>query len=223
MFLNVKQKVMKRIRILIVDDHTIVRDGIKALLCLSSDMEIVGEAENGNEAVRKVEETKPDVVLMDISMPFLDGIGATKRITEVSKGTKVIMLTQYEEREEVLQAIEAGAKGFISKKAASTELIQAIRAVFSGGAYFSPQVARLLIDECKVKGRKRASFGPLTSREREVLKLIGEGYSDKEIAEILFLSPKTVESHKAKIMEKLHMRKRVELVKYAIKKGIVKA
>ncbi len=213
---------MRKIRVLVVDDHTIVRDGIKTLLALSSDIEVVGEAENGLEAQRKVGELKPNVVLMDISMPGIDGIEAARAITSKFKDVKVIMLTQYEGKEDVLEAIKAGAKGFISKKAASTELVQAVRAVSSGGAYFSPGVAKILMDECMDLIKEKAPHEILTPREIEILKLIGEGYSDKEIAQILFLSPRTVETHKAKIMEKLHLRKKVELIKYAIKKGIVK-
>ncbi|MCS7280849.1 MAG: response regulator transcription factor [Desulfobacterota bacterium] len=213
---------MRKIKILIVDDHTMVRDGIKSLLSLCADLQVVGEAENGIEAQKKTQELEPDIILMDISMPGIDGIETTRRIISRFRGTKVIMLTQYEGKDELLDSIRAGAKGFVSKKAASTELVQAIRAVYTGGAYFSPSVAKLLIEDYRDKRLEKTPYETLTERETQILKLIGEGYSDKEIAQILFISPRTVETHKAKIMEKLHLKKKVELIKYAIKKGIVK-
>lgn len=217
-----KERVMRKIKILIVDDHTMVRDGIKSLLSLCADLQVVGEAENGIEAQKKTQELEPDIILMDISMPGIDGIETTRRIISRFRGTKVIMLTQYEGKDELLDSIRAGAKGFVSKKAASTELVQAIRAVYTGGAYFSPSVAKLLIEDYRDKRLEKTPYETLTERETQILKLIGEGYSDKEIAQILFISPRTVETHKAKIMEKLHLKKKVELIKYAIKKGIVK-
>lgn len=211
-----------KIRIFIVDDHTIVRDGLKTLLSLRSDIEVVGEAASGLDALQKIDELKPNLVLMDICMPGLDGIEICRRITQRYKDVKVIMLSQYEEKEDVLEAIRAGAKGFVSKRAASTELIQAIKAVAQGGAYFSPHVAKLILDECRDTRKEGFTSEILTPREMEILKLIGEGYSDREIAEMLFLSPRTVETHKVKIMEKLNVKKKIELVKYAIKKGIIK-
>lgn len=211
---------MKKIRIMIVDDHTIVREGLRTLIALAPDMEVACEAENGLEALSRAEEARPQVVLMDISMPLMDGLEATKRITERHKETKVIILTQYEDKDEVLRAIRSGARGFVSKRAASSELIQAIRAVAAGNAFFSPPVANILIEEMKTK--RDGLYEPLTDREREVLRLVAEGYTDKEIAGLLSLSPKTVEAHKTKIMGKLSLTKKADLIKYAIKKGIIK-
>jgi NarL family two-component system response regulator LiaR len=213
---------MQKIRVLIVDDHTIVRDGICALLALAGDMEVVGEAENGSEAIRMVRETEPNIVLMDISMPIMGGLEATRRICKEFPRTRVLVLTQYDDKEYVFPVIEAGASGFISKVAASSELVSGIRAVFNGDAYLSPSVARLLVDDYQ-RGGERVRNDPyerLTDREREVLKLAAEGHTTQEIADMLVVSRKTVEGHKTNLMAKLGIRNRTELVKYALRKGI---
>lgn len=212
----------QKIRVLIVDDHTIVRDGITALLAIAGDIEVVGEAENGLEALKMVRELLPDVVLMDISMPVMDGLESTRRINKEFPRIKVLVLTQHDDKEYVFPVIEAGASGFISKVAASSELVAGIRAVSQGDSYLSPSVARLLVEDYQ-QGRIHLKSNPyegLTDREREVLKLAAEGHTTQEIADILVVSKKTIEGHKTNLMAKLGIRNRTELIKYALRKGI---
>ena len=214
---------MQRIRVLVVDDHTIVRDGICSLLALAGDIEVVGEAANGSEALKMVKELEPNVVLMDIAMPIMGGLEATRRIRKEFPTTKVLVLTQYDDREYVFPVIEAGASGFISKVAASSELTSGIRAVYQGDSYLSPSVTKLLVEEHQ-RGDGRVSHDPyeqLTDRERDVLKLVVEGYTTQEIADMLVVSPKTVEGHRTNLMAKLGIHNRTELVKYALRKGII--
>lgn len=215
---------MEKIRVLVVDDHTIVRDGIRALLGLAGDIEVVGEAENGREALDRVRELVPDVVLMDVAMPTMDGLEATRRIHREFPQTKVLALTQYDDREYVFSVVEAGAQGFISKTAASAEVVSGIRAVHRGDSFLSPSVARLLVEHYREGATVRKSqdpYGQLTDREREILKLLAEGYTGQEIAEMLVISPKTVEGHKTNLMSKLDIHSRIDLVKYALRKGII--
>lgn len=215
---------MQKIRVLVVDDHTIVRDGICALLNLAADMQVVGEAADGREAMEKVRELTPDVVIMDIAMPLLGGMEATRRIRKEFPGTKVLALTQYSDKEYVLPVIEAGAHGFVSKTAASSELAAGIRSVFRGDSFLSPSVARLLVESFQQGGGlqdRRDPYDQLTGREREVLKLLAEGHTTQEIADMLVLSPKTVEGYKTSLMDKLDIHNRVDLVKYALRKGII--
>lgn len=215
---------MQKIRVLVVDDHTIVRDGICALLALAGDIEVVGEATNGNEAVDKVRELNPDVVLMDIAMPKMGGLEATRRINKEFPKTKVLVLTQYDDKEYFFPVIESGALGYISKAAASSELTAGIRSVYRGDSYLSPSVTKLLVDNYKTIAGKIPSQDPynkLTEREREVFKLLAEGHSTQEIAEMLVITPKTAEGHKTNLMAKLGVHNRVDLVKYALRKGII--
>jgi DNA-binding NarL/FixJ family response regulator len=215
---------MKKIRILVVDDHTIVRDGICALLSLAADMEVVGEAANGQEAMEKVKELAPDVVIMDIAMPLLGGMETTRRIRKQFPGTRVLALTQYADKEYVFPVIEAGAHGFISKTAASSELVVGIRSIYRGDSFLSPSVAKLLVENVQTGGNlqeRRDPYDQLTGREREVLKLLAEGHTTQETAEILVISPKTVEGYKTNLMDKLDIHNRVDLVKYALRKGII--
>ncbi|OGO00374.1 MAG: DNA-binding response regulator [Chloroflexi bacterium RBG_13_51_52] len=215
---------MQKIRVLVVDDHTIVRDGICALLALAGDIEVVGEATNGNEAVNKVRELNPDVVLMDIAMPMMGGLEATRRINKEFPKTKVLVLTQYDDKEYFFPVIESGALGFISKAAASSELTAGIRSVHRGDSYLSPSVTKLLVDNYQNMAGKNPSQDPynqLTEREREVFKLLAEGHSTQEIAEMLVITRKTAEGHKTNLMAKLGVHNRVDLVKYAIRKGII--
>jgi two-component system, NarL family, response regulator NreC len=215
---------MARIRVLVTDDHAIVRDGICALLALTPDIEAVGQATNGREALEMVARLTPDVVLMDIVMPLMDGLEATRRIHKRFPETKVIVLTQYEDREYVLTVIEAGASGFVSKAAASSELTSAIRSVYQGDSFLSPSIARLLVEDYRQiarVGRSKDTAEQLTGREREILKLLAEGYSTHEIAQMLVISPKTVERHKTNLMAKLDLHNRLELFKYALRKGMI--
>ena len=214
---------MSKIRVLVVDDHTIVRDGICALLALAPDIEVMGEAANGSEALEKVKELQPNVVLMDIAMPIMGGLEATRRIRKEFPRTRVLILTQYDDKEYVLPVIEAGAAGFISKVSASSELVSGIRAVYQGDSYLSPSVAKLLIEVFQ-HGDERTSQDPyeqLTDRERDVLKPVAEGFTTQEIADLLKVTPKTVEGHKTNLMAKLDIHNRIELVKYALRKGII--
>ena len=215
---------MAKIRVLVTDDHAIVRDGICALLALTGDIEAVGEATNGREALEMVAKLSPDIVLMDMVMPLMDGLEATRRIHKRFPETKVIVLTQYEDREYVLPVIEAGASGFISKVAASSELTSAIRAVYYGDSFLSPSIARLLVEDYRQIARavkNKDASEQLTDREREILKLLAEGYSTQEIARMLVISPKTVERHKTNLMAKLDIHNRLDLFKYALRKGII--
>jgi NarL family two-component system response regulator LiaR len=215
---------MTKIRALVVDDHPIVREGICALLAVVGDIEVVAEAANGSEAIDMVRELQPDVVLMDIAMPIMGGLEATRRICREFPRTKVLILTQYDDKEYVLPVIEAGAAGFVSKAAASSELILGIRSVYRGDSYLSPPAAKLLVEGYRFKAGSRAAKDPydqLTDRERDVLKLMAEGHTNQEIADILVISRKTVEGHKANLMAKLDIHNRTELVKYALRKGII--
>ena len=215
---------MRKIRVLIADDHTVLRDGIRALLNVHEDMEVVGDAEDGVEAVEKATQLKPDVVLMDIAMPRLGGLEAALELRQRKLPTKVIVLTQYDNKEYVLQMLKAGAAGYILKKAAGTELVSAIRAVHAGESFLHPSVAKTVIDRYLQEGEEdevERRLDQLTDREKEILKLLGDGRSNREIAELLYLSAKTVTHHRASIMEKLEIHNRTELVKFAIRAGLV--
>jgi len=215
---------MQKIRVLVVDDHTIMRDGICALLALVGDIELAGEAANGIEALEKVRQLNPDVVLMDIAMPIMDGLEATRRIHKEFPNTKVLVLTQYDEKDYVLSIIEAGAQGFISKTAASSELASGIRAVHRGNSFLCPSAAKFLVENYQQGASMMKNHDPykqLTNREREIFKLLAEGYTTQEIADMLVISPKTVEGHKTNLMAKLDIHNRIDLVKYALRKGIV--
>ncbi|MBM3118670.1 MAG: response regulator transcription factor [Chloroflexi bacterium] len=215
---------MKKIRVLIVDDHTLVRDGIRALLELVADIEVVGEATNGKEAIEKVEQLVPDVVLMDLAMPIMGGLEATRRIRKQFPETKVLALTQYDDSDYVIPVIEAGARGFVTKMAAFSELASAIQAVYGGDSYLSPSAAAVLVQEYQQKTTVEGDKDPyqqLTDREREVLKLVVEGHTARQIADMLVISPKTVEWYKTSLMNKLNIRNKTDLIKFAIRKGII--
>ena len=211
---------MSKIRILVVDDHAIMRDGIRALLNLRDDIEIVGEASEGNEAIEKAEELAPDVVVMDIAMPGMDGLEATRRITKKNPTVKVLVLSQHDNREYILSAIKAGVVGYVPKRALGLELVSAIRAVHQGDSYLYPSAAAAVIRDY-LKGAVKEPYDRLTAREREILTLIAEGHTSREIADKLFISLKTVLGHRTKIMEKLDLHNRSELIKYAIRKGLI--
>ena len=215
---------MKKIKVLVVDDHTLVRDGIRALLALVADIEVVGEAANGKEALGKIKQLAPDVVLMDLAMPVMGGLDATRRIRREFPGTRVLALTQYDDSEYVIPLIEAGARGFVTKMAAFSELASAIQVVYSGGSYLSPSAAAVLVEEYQQKTTVEEGKGPyeqLTDREREVLKLVVEGHTAREIADMLVVSPKTVEWYKTSLMNKLNIHNRTDLIKFAIRKALI--
>jgi len=209
-----------------VDDHTLVRDGIRALLELVANVEVVGEATNGKEGLEKIEQLAPDVVLMDLAMPIMGGLEATRRIRKQYPATKVLALTQYDDSDYVIPVIEAGARGFVTKMAAFSELASAIQAVYKGDSYLSPSAATALVQEYQQKIPAEGEKDPyqqLTDREREVLKLVVEGHTAREIADILVVSPKTVEWYKTSFMTKINIHNKTELIKFAIRKGIITA
>ena len=215
---------MLKIRVLVVDDHTIVRDGICALLRLAGDIEVVGEAANGREALEMAKKLMPDVMLMDIAMPNMDGLEATRRIRKEFPKVKVLVLTQYDDKEYVFPIIAAGASGFISKTAASSELVSGIRSVYRGDSFLSPSAAKFLVEDYQLEANLRKEQDPykqLTDREREILKLLAEGYTTRKIADMLVISVKTVGGHKTNLMSKLDIHNRTDLVKYALRKGII--
>jgi DNA-binding NarL/FixJ family response regulator len=215
---------MKKVKLLVADDHKIFRQGIKKLLEEESDLQVVGEAADGREAVKKATELKPDVILMDIAMANLNGLEATKQIKKVLPSTKVIMLTMHKNEEYILQSFQAGASGYILKEGAVEELVSAIRSIHSDKSFLSPTISKTLIDAYLRKmetGKTETPFDLLTDREREVLQLIAEGYTNREVAKQLFISVKTVEAHRAHIMQKLNIHDIAKLVKYAIQKGLV--
>ncbi len=212
-----------KIRLLIADDHTLLRNGICALLQDEEDMSIVGEAEDGREAVRLAGQLKPNVVLMDIAMPLLNGLEATRQIKREHPEINVLVLTMYDHEEYFRQTLEVGASGYIIKRAAATELVSAIRAVYNGEAVLSPAITRLLLEDYLSRDTHTDREDPnaLSSREREVLQLIAEGKTSREIADILHLSVKTVQSHRTNLMQKLDLHDRGDLIKYAIQKKII--
>ena len=215
---------MQKTKVLIVDDHAIVRDGICSLLALAGDMEVVGEAANGMEGLEKVGKLLPDVVLMDIAMPIMGGLEAIRRIHKEFSEIKILVLTQYDDRDHVFPAIQAGANGFISKTAASSELTSGIRAVFAGESYLSPSIAKLFVEDYQRVALTEDKIDPyeqLTDRERDMLKLVVEGYKTRQIAEMLIITPKTVEGHKTSLMRKLGIHNKLDLVKYALRRGII--
>lgn len=211
---------MDKIKILLVDDHAILRDGIRALLNLHDDMEVVGEASEGKEAIKKTQDLAPDVVIMDIAMLGMDGLEATRRIGKKSPQTKVLVLTQHDNREYILSAIRAGAAGYVPKRALGSDLVAAIRAVYTGNSVLYPSAAAVLIQDYLRQAQKEP-YDRLTDREREILKLIADGHTNQEIADMLFISVKTVLGHRTKIMEKLDIHNRTELIKYAMRKGLI--
>ena len=214
---------MRKIRVLIVDDHAVLRDGLHALLNMYEDMEVVGEAGDGLEALEKTLQLQPDVVLMDIAMPRLGGLEATLEMRQRKLPTKVLVLTQYDNKEYVFQMLKAGAAGYILKKAAGSELVSAIRAVHAGESFLHPSAAKAVVDRYlgeDQEGDDERRLDQLSDREKEVLKLLAEARSNRDIAELLHLSVKTVMSHRASIMEKLDIHNRTELVKLAIRAGL---
>ncbi|MCO6450899.1 MAG: response regulator transcription factor [Caldilineales bacterium] len=211
-----------KMRLFLVDDHDIVRAGLRMLFLAEPDMEIVGEAASGEAALAKVPELRPDVVIMDVAMPGMSGIEATRRIKAACPETAVLALTMHEDEQYFFEMLNAGASGYVPKRAAPDDLVAAIRVVQQGNVFLYPSLARLLVADYVNRGDSaREPDDPLTPREREVLTYIAEGYTSREIAESLVISIKTVDRHRENIMRKLGLHNRVELVKYAVAKGLI--
>ena len=216
---------MSRVRVVLADDHKIVRQGLHALLASEEDIEVAGDASDGRAAVQKARELRPDVVVMDVAMPGLNGIEATRQLALLVPTTRVIILSMYTDPEHVVHALSAGAAGYVRKHDADAELVTAIRTGTHDFPYLSPRIDRGLIEEHlrKLRGRaaERQDYHPLTPREREVLQLVAEGRPNKQIAAILGIAVRTVEVHRASIMRKLGIADQAGLVRYAVRKGIV--
>jgi two-component system, NarL family, response regulator NreC len=215
---------MDNLRILLADDHNILRDGMRLLLERQPGFEVVGEASDGREIVDLAREQRPDVIVMDIAMPNMNGIEATRRIVENHPETGVVILSMHYDESYVLRSLKAGAKAYLLKDALKAELISAIRAVSEGRSFFSPKISRVLQEDyIEALGRKDAddSYELLTSREREVLQLVAEGKTNKEIAGILNVSMYTVDTHRTHILQKLNLHSVPELILYAVRKGII--
>jgi DNA-binding NarL/FixJ family response regulator len=218
---------MKKIHVLLADDHTIVRQGLRSLLSAELDMEVVAEAEDGRQAVRLANEIKPDVVVMDIAMPQLNGLEATRQITKEKNPAKVLILSSYSDDEYIQQLTEAGATGYLIKKTAANDLINAIREVHKGNAFYSPSISKRLFDyyrQSTLEGKpvKRHSER-FTSRELEVLQLVAEGKVNKQIGAELCISIKTVEKHRQHVMDKLDIHDVAGLTRYAIAHGVIES
>jgi DNA-binding NarL/FixJ family response regulator len=212
---------MNKLRIFLADDHAVVREGLKALVNAQPDMEVVGEAGNGRDAWRQAMALQPDVVLMDVSMPELNGARATERLKQACPEVKVLALTMHENKVYLRQLLQAGASGYMLKRAAASELISAIRTVATGKVYLDSVLAGKVVDNfiLRQSHEDAAQFSDLSERETEVLRLIAWGYSNKEVAAQLEISVKTVETYKARLMEKLDLRSRADIVRYALHQG----
>jgi DNA-binding NarL/FixJ family response regulator len=216
---------MARTRIVIADDHAIVRDGVRALLALADDMEVVGEASGGQEAIDLAVSLEPDLILMDIAMPGLGGLEATLEIRKRVPRARIVVLSQYGDPEYVRRFLKAGVSGYVLKNAAGADLVAAIRAAMRGGLVLDPEIAREALQE---SGATSAADGPdayetLTDREKQVLKLVAEGHSNKEVAEALSISVKTAMSHREHVMLKLQLHNRTELIRFALRAGVIRA
>jgi two-component system, NarL family, response regulator NreC len=227
---------MKPITVILVDDHDVVRTGLRSFLNTQEDVKVVAEARNGEEALLRAEEMKPDLVIMDITMPGMDGLEATRQLKARNPECLVLALTVHEDKQYFMEMLAAGASGYITKQAAADDLVAAIRAVASGQVYLQPALARWLLDDFQrlVKqeqaqmkvvenGEKMVGLEVLSQREREVLELVGQGWNNQQIGAHLGLSPKTIARHRERIMNKLNMHSRTELVKFAIRTGLIAA
>lgn len=215
---------MGDIRIVLADDHTLVRHGLRLMLEREPGMKVVGEASNGREALQVVETASPHVIIMDLGMPTLNGIEAARQIHLKHSATCIVILSMHSDETYVLRALQAGARAYLLKDCADTDLINAIKAVLEGKAFFSPAISRVLVEDYVRQLQEKGvqdSYELLTSREREILQLIGEGNSNKEVAQKLNLSPYTVETHRSNLMEKLNLHSIPDLILYAVRKGVV--
>lgn len=218
---------MNKVKILLADDHAVLRAGLRALLNNQMDMEVIGEAGDGREAVVQARQLSPNVVLMDIGMPGINGLDATRLVKQASPDTKVLILSMYDDESYLRQVLRAGASGYVLKKAADVELLSAIRAVNRGEVYIYPSLAMVLVNELLGKDTSRerhqgnVAQENLSPREEEVLRLVARGYTNQQVADKLVLSVKTVETYKGRIMEKLKLNGRAQLVRYAMEKGLM--
>ncbi len=213
------------IRVVLADDHLVVRAGLKALLATNKDIEVVGEAANGREAIALVDRLAPDVVVLDLDMPVMDGVAATKELVQRNAGVRVLILTMHAEDEYLVTLLESGASGYLVKNAADRELADAVRAVAAGDTYVQPTAARTLarrVTRHAEHADEREQYSHLSERERDVLVLVAGGYSASEIGERLFISPKTVETYKQRITEKLHLSHRADYVQFCLRLGLLK-
>jgi DNA-binding NarL/FixJ family response regulator len=216
---------MNSLRIFLADDHTVMRAGLKSLVNAQADMDVIGEADNGRLTLQRVRELQPDVLILDISMPDLNGIQVTERLKRTCQKTVVLVLTAHDDNGYLRQLLEVGASGYVLKKAAAEELINAIRVVAAGGVYLDPSLARKVVggylNNRRLRGKPQSN--DLSEREAEVLRLVAWGYTNKEVGAYLRISVKTVETHKANIMQKLDLKSRVEMVRYSLRQGWLRA
>jgi two-component system response regulator NreC len=215
---------MKKLRILLADDHIVMRSGLRALLDRQPNLEVVGESENGRETIALAASLKPDVVVMDVGMPILNGIEATQTIVTQCPTIAVVILSMHADESYVMRALKAGARGYLLKDSAAADLIGAIQAISQGKSFFSPKVSRILAEDYVRVLKQRGAvdtYDLLTSREREILQLLAEGKANKEVATALNISPYTVETHRGHILQKLNLHNSAELVLYAVRKGII--
>jgi two-component system, NarL family, response regulator NreC len=215
---------MATIRILLADDHTVVRDGLRALVEKQPDMAVVGEAADGRDTIRMAEEQTPDVIIMDIAMPNMNGIEATRRIIASNPQTAVLILSMHQDESYVLRSLKAGARGYLLKESVRSDIIEAIRAVAQGRSFLTRKVSRILQEDYVREMERRGvedSYDLLTSREREILQLVAEGRTNKEVATMLNISLTTVETHRTHILQKLNLHSIPELILYAVRKGII--
>lgn len=216
---------MAKLRLLLADDHTVVRQGLRKVLEERSDWEVVAEAGDGREAVRQAEALKPDVAILDVAMPLLNGIEATRQMARRAPATRILVLSMHADEAYVTQILQAGATGYLLKDSADIDLIQAVAAVAQGTSFFSPAIARVMLDDYVRQPREKGftdRYETLSGREREIFQLIAEAKANKEIAALLNVSPSTVETHRAHIMEKLDLHSAAEIVLYAVRRGVIR-
>ena len=211
----------EKIKVLIADDHPVVRKGLQACLAKQDQLRVVGEASDGDEALSKIRETKPDVVLLDIGMPRMDGLAVTQQLRKEKPDIKVLILSAHNTREYIFRIIQSGAHGYVSKEAKPEELLRAIESVYQGEPFFSPEIARAALNQLVNSGGRKEPFAQLTTREREVLVLVAEGQSNKEIASKLGIGVRTIETHRERIMRRLDIHSVAGLTKFAIANGMV--
>ena len=212
---------MSKIRIVLADDHAVLRAGIRALLELQPDFQVVGDASDGAQAIAAVRALRPDVVLMDVGMPGMDGLAATRQIKEISPNTRILILTQHENKEYVLPALKVGASGYVLKRSEGDELLNAVRTVHAGGTFLDPSVAGLIAEEVRRGSSAQDPYETLSDREREVLLLLAQGKTHKQIGETLFISAKTVDFHRTNLLRKLGLSSRADLTRYAVRRGLI--